>query len=234
MQLSYRKPFSTYCIGFVIVLLCSVSHVFAQINPARNILIPQASITANSATLLWDKPVQYSNVAAYKIFRDGKYIGSTRKTNYTATGLAAHKKYKFYIQSESKTGAVSKASETVTCQSKPAGAVFNIVDFGAKADGITKNTKAIQSAIDACTKNGTVYIPAGVFLSGALYLKSDMTLYIAEGGTLKGSTEVSDYYPMLLNRFEGWEMKTLASLLNAGTLDRNEKYNVVDLPLAMP
>jgi polygalacturonase len=231
MQTPYRKRYTTYCSYLVVVLLCSFSYLSAQVNPSRNILIPQASITANNVTLLWDKPIEYNNVIAYKIFRDGKYIGSTRKTNYTATGLAAHKKYSFYIQSESSTGAVSKASEIVTCQTKPAGAVFNIVDFGAKADGITKNTKAIQNAIDACTKNGTVYIPAGVFVSGALYLKSNMTLYIAEGGTLKGSTEVSDYYPMLLNRFEGWEMKTLASLLNAGTLDRNEKYNVVNLSI---
>jgi polygalacturonase len=108
---------------------------------------------------------------------------------------------------------------------------LNILDFGAKADGTTKNTISIQKAIDACSKGGTVYIPAGVFVSGALYLKSNMTLYIAEGGTLKGSTEVSDYTPLILNRFEGWEMKTLASLINAGTLDRTGKYNVVNLSI---
>jgi len=58
-----------------------------------------------------------------------------------------------------------------------------------------------------------------------------MTLYIAEGGTLKGTIDMQDYFPLILNRFEGWEMKTQASLLNAGTLDRSGNYNVVNLSI---
>lgn len=46
----------------------------------------------------------------------------------------------------------------------------NIIDFGAIGDGITLNTKAIQEAINA---GGMVYIPAGVFRTGTLYLKSN-------------------------------------------------------------
>ena len=56
-----------------------------------------------------------------------------------------------------------------------------------------------------------------------------MTLYIEKGATLKGSVTPEDYLPMILNRFEGWEMKTYASLLNAGTLNRNGSYNVKNL-----
>ncbi|GGH63175.1 polygalacturonase [Filimonas zeae] len=106
--------------------------------------------------------------------------------------------------------------------------MFNILDYGAKADSLV-NTRAIQAAINACTEGGTVYIPKGTFISGALFLKSNMTLYIEKDGVLKGSVAPDDYLPMMLNRFEGWEMKTYASLLNAGTLNRDGSYNVKNL-----
>jgi exo-poly-alpha-galacturonosidase len=89
-----------------------------------------------------------------------------------------------------------------------------------------KNTIAIQAAINACTNGGTVYIPKGNFISGALFLKSNMTFYIEKGGTLKGAVTPEDYLPMILNRFEGWELKTYASLLNAGILKLDGSYNV--------
>lgn len=73
--------------------------------------------------------------------------------------------------------------------------VFDIRDYGAKGDGKTLDTAAIQAAIDACSaaKGGKVLIPAGVFLSGTLQLKSDVTFYISEGGRLLGSPKREDY-----------------------------------------
>ncbi|WEK19969.1 MAG: glycosyl hydrolase family 28 protein [Candidatus Pedobacter colombiensis] len=69
-----------------------------------------------------------------------------------------------------------------------------ITKFGAKGDGVTINTKAIQKAIDACTQEGgTVIIPAGSFLSGTLYLKSNVTLFLEKGATIFGSTKPEDY-----------------------------------------
>jgi Glycosyl hydrolases family 28 len=70
----------------------------------------------------------------------------------------------------------------------------NIVDFGAKLDGVTINTEAIQKAINqTAVKGGTVLIPQGEFLSGTIYLKSNVTLYIQKGGMLKGSPNLKDY-----------------------------------------
>ena len=66
----------------------------------------------------------------------------------------------------------------------------NIVDFGAVGDGKTVNTKAIQAAIDA---GGTVYIPAGVFVTGTIYLKSGGGLHLAPGAVLKASHDRADY-----------------------------------------
>ena len=81
-------------------------------------------------------------------------------------------------------------------ENKLAGAsVYNVREFGAKGDGKTLDTTAIQSAIDKCfnEKGGTVLIPAGDFLSGTLELKSNVTLYIAASGKLLGSPKREDY-----------------------------------------
>ncbi|MBN8460185.1 MAG: hypothetical protein J0M04_20350 [Verrucomicrobia bacterium] len=102
---------------------------------------------------------------------------------------------------------------------------------GAVGDGRMVNTKSIQSAIDRCPDGGVVRIPAGVFLSGALFLKSDMTLEIAKDGVLKGSASPDDYLPLVRNRFEGWEMETYASLVNAGRLDAGGQPNIHDLSI---
>jgi polygalacturonase len=73
---------------------------------------------------------------------------------------------------------------------------YNIMDFGAKGDGKTLDTKAVQSAIDACNRNGggTVLVPAGVFVIGTVELKSNVTLHIAARGTLLGSADGKQYY----------------------------------------
>lgn len=78
--------------------------------------------------------------------------------------------------------------------------VYNIRDYGAISDGKTVTTKAIQKAIDTCsnTGGGTVYIPTGTFVTGAIQLKSRVHLKLESGAVLKGSRQVSDY---LLNGF---------------------------------
>lgn len=74
--------------------------------------------------------------------------------------------------------------------------VYNIRDFGAKGDGKTMDTAALQAAIDACTHDGggTVLVPAGTFQIGATELKSNVTLHIAAGATLLGSADGRQYH----------------------------------------
>ncbi|MFC1454444.1 glycosyl hydrolase family 28-related protein [Verrucomicrobiota bacterium] len=72
---------------------------------------------------------------------------------------------------------------------------YNIIDYGAVDDGSTVNTKCIQKAIDDCANNGggTVYFPAGTFISGTLCLKSYVNLHLEAGAILRGSKDLSDY-----------------------------------------
>jgi polygalacturonase len=73
--------------------------------------------------------------------------------------------------------------------------LFNVLSFGARGDGHTDNTRAIQKAIDAATKagDGIVLVPAGNFITGVLHLRSNVNLQLEEKATLLGSARRIDY-----------------------------------------
>lgn len=93
---------------------------------------------------------------------------------------------------------------------------YLITDYGAVADGQTMNTKAIQAAIDQCESDGggTVVVPEGTFLSGAVFLKEGVDLYIEKGGILKGTVNPEDY-PQVFTRWEGNEREWTSAFINA-------------------
>ncbi|NOY77262.1 MAG: glycoside hydrolase family 28 protein [Calditrichaeota bacterium] len=74
--------------------------------------------------------------------------------------------------------------------------VFNVRDYGATGKGKILDTQAINQAIDVCAKSGggTVYFPAGVYLSGSVHLKSNVTLYFDSGAVLKGAPNSMHVY----------------------------------------
>src|SRR6478735_5580865 len=70
-----------------------------------------------------------------------------------------------------------------------------VTSYGVKGDSTTLNSKAIQKAIDDCSKTGggKVIFPAGHYLSGTVFLKTNVTLVLQKGAMLLGSTNVEDY-----------------------------------------
>ena len=93
----------------------------------------------------------------------------------------------------------------VSCAAALAGgAVFDVRQYGAAGDGRTKDTRAIAKAIEACVKagGGTVYFPPGKYLTGAINLKSNVTLHIEAGATMLGSPDVEDY-PLVPSPWSG-------------------------------
>jgi polygalacturonase len=110
-----------------------------------------------------------------------------------------------------------------------AGKVCDAHTYGAKADGATKDTKAIQAAIDDCASagGGTVELAGGTFVSAPIVLKSNITLDIAKGATLLGSPDHADYPAK--SEFHAPGTQSLVSATNAekiaitgeGTIDGN-------------
>ena len=81
---------------------------------------------------------------------------------------------------------------------------FNISDYGAVGDGQTKNTKAFADTIEACTKagGGRVIVPAGMWLTGAIELKSNLDLHLEQEAVIQFSEDYDDY-PLIQSTWEG-------------------------------
>jgi len=81
---------------------------------------------------------------------------------------------------------------------------FNILKYGAVADGLTLNTKAIHDAIAACNKKGggVVLIPAGLWISGPVELKSNVNLHLAKNAVLQTTDDLSQF-KLLESNWEG-------------------------------
>lgn len=153
---------------------------------------------------------------------------------YRATGLKPDTEYTFKVVAVDKDGKELGSAKEIKQRTTKAPEVVNIKDFGAvETEGYTSyndeinaviesNTKAIQAAIDACPEGGKVVIPENsdgkVFVSGAVWLKSDMTLEV--NGTLWASPNSDHFeigflmYPFYTDT-RGW------GLINAMTADES-------------
>lgn len=99
-----------------------------------------------------------------------------------------------------------------------ADAQFNVLDFGAKADGNTDNKIAFEKAINKCNEKGggSVIVPKGVFLcNGPIVLKSNVNFHLNEDAVIKFSTDPDDYLPVVFTRWEGVELYNYAPLIYA-------------------
>jgi polygalacturonase len=107
---------------------------------------------------------------------------------------------------------MTAAALLVSQQAFAAGRVCDARSYGAKADGATKDTKAIQAAIDDCASKGggTVRLSGGTFVSGPIELKSHITLHVEKEATLLGSADAVDYPKRIIMR-----QPTLQGLVSA-------------------
>jgi polygalacturonase len=93
---------------------------------------------------------------------------------------------------------------------------FLITQYGASLDSTQINTPAIQRAIDKASESGggTIVIPKGVFLTGALFFKTGTHLRLQEGAVLKGSDDIANF-PLIPSRMEGHNLLYYAAVINA-------------------
>lgn len=115
---------------------------------------------------------------------------------------------------------------------------FDVAHYGGVADGKTDNTAALAAAIAACNAagGGRVTVTEGTVLTGAVHLRSNVNLYIAQGATLKFMTDPAKYLPLVYTRFEGTECMNYSPFIYAfeqenlavtgeGTLDGSASDN---------
>lgn len=129
----------------------------------------------------------------------------------------------------------------VSSKAAPSGVDYNVLHFGAKGDGKTLDTKPIQDAIEKAAEDGggTVFFPAGTYLSGTLFLKNNITLHLEAGSILEGSKHLGDY-PVTNSQIRSYtdnytnksliyaEGKENISITGRGTIDGNGAAFKVD------
>ncbi len=99
--------------------------------------------------------------------------------------------------------------------------VFDIREFGAVEGVEVLNTVSIQKAVEACSEagGGKVLIPAGKWFTGAIHLRSNVNLHIAEGALVLFSDDLKDYLPEVFSRHEGLECMKPSALIYAYECD---------------
>lgn len=97
---------------------------------------------------------------------------------------------------------------------------YVVTDYGVINDSTLLNTQKIQEVIDLASVEGggTIIIPKGVYLSGALFFKPKTNLKVEEGAVLKGSDDIANY-PFIPSRMEGQSIYYYAALINAYNVD---------------
>ncbi|MBP3723181.1 MAG: glycoside hydrolase family 28 protein [Selenomonadaceae bacterium] len=232
------------------IMMTLSAGVFAAQAPT-GLQSPTLSTDEDSTWLCWDRPAKGDDAQYYNIYCNGKKIGTTqtpvstwgtnamekfRKANpalcgdliiyhsYEAKGLKPSTEYTFTVRAVGKDGKESKDSKALKVKTTAVPKVVNAKDFGAKGDGKTLDTKALQKAIDATPKDGVLLIPAGTFVSGSLDLKGDMTLKLDKGATLLSVNDINGFRMQKNNRYDGMlnvrNAKNLR-IVGQGTIDGN-------------
>lgn len=208
-----------------------------------NLHVPCETVTNNSVCLLWNRKalIDTGDFDHYIVYVDDVAVVETKALSYTVKGLEADRNYLLTVAAVDKSGCELCKKTTEICTKPNPVTVIDVTKapYNAVGDGILIETDAIQRAIDDCPAGGEVILPRGyVFVSGALFLKSDMTFRV--DGILMGSINPEDY-PYVVCRWEGYRKLRLteenykstypvfeenvysySSLINVGVYDEGE------------
>lgn len=147
-------------------------------------MIKTLFLSSTSACFEWQNNLPYYKGNEYIILLDGKEVLKGSANVFSLFDLVPNTKYT--ITSPSLDG------ELEFC-TKSESAAINVRDFGAKGDGVSDDTIAVQTAINCLPKGGRLYFPKGTYLVAPLCLKSHTTLDIPEGACILGSADQSRY-----------------------------------------
>lgn len=141
-------------------------------------------ISSSSACFEWKNELPYYAEQEYTVYLDGVEVLTSNTNVFSLFGLKPDTEYK--LTSSIASGTITFRTEKNTC-------TVNVRDFGAKGDGTTNDTQAIQTAINCLPKGARLYFPCGTYYTAPLCLKSHITIELAEGATILGHTDTSCY-----------------------------------------
>lgn len=149
-------------------------------------MITARFVSSRSATFELGGEGVYFAPAPFDVFLDGTLRLEKVSTNvFSVFGLSPDSAY-----------VLRAAEEVCRFRTRPETAFLDVRDFGARGDGITDDSSALQAAILSCPAGGTVFLPEGIFRSSPLFLKSGVTVHLAETAVLLGETD-RGRYPIL-------------------------------------
>ena len=179
-------------------------------------------VTSRSCSVLLDPDGLYQAREKRTLALNGEPLEEEYRSVFSLFDLEPDTEYTL----ESLTDSGEK--ETLSFRTKRELCTLDVRDFGAKGDGVSDDTPMLQAAILSCPEGGRVLVPAGSYVTGPLFLKSRITLEIADGATLLLETErtrfpiLPDAVPaenpdgeVLLGMWEGNSEEGFASALTA-------------------
>ena len=175
-----------------------------QPRPGVLVFVPEESVTTRSALLCWQPLPEYAaKIADYNIYVNGLWIGRASwqdqpaaqpsepvQPNWYLTGLKDYTDYLVEVEPLLNDGSrLARTSyEFMTPQQ---GEVLYSMLNGAKGDGFTDDTAALQKTLDDCPPGGTVYLNEGTYLCGPLKLHGDLTLFFTPQATLLAKPDLT-------------------------------------------
>ena len=147
-------------------------------------MIKQLLITSVSAAFEWQNDLPYYTEGEYTVYLNGEaaYRGNTNV--FSLFGLRPATEYT--VTSDSFDGEVRFSTKPESC-------AISVLDFGAKGDGVSEDTVAVQTAINCMPKGARLVFPKGIYLVAPLCLKSHITLDLHEGAVILGIPDKSKY-----------------------------------------
>ena len=124
-----------------------------------------------------------------------------------------------FAQTETQTDSwveASKILDSIVVPTFP-DVTYDVTCYGAVGDGVTDCTEAFKYAIKECSEKGggKVVVPEGYFLTGPIYLMSNVNLNVTEKAVIKFSTDPNKYLPVVFTRWEGVECMNYSPLIYA-------------------
>ena len=188
-------------------------------------MIKALFIGTSSACFELDTNSIYASPEEYEILLDGEKIRTGDTNVFSLFELKPDTDYALSV-------VMGGASDDMSFRTAKERCCANVRDFGAVGDGVHEDTAAIQTAINLLPDYSRLFFPAGIYLTFPLTLRSHITLELAEGAVISGSTE-RDRYPIVptftvdpvtgaelpLAGFEGQELNSYESLIQGSYIE---------------